>query len=91
MVSQHWREWRHRPSPTLDVKASHNVASATRSSTIINHTGQMTILGKDTLNNKVVSAAGIYDKGRANQCEGPAKEPVRLEGTDTWGIYSLGK
>jgi hypothetical protein len=89
MVSQHWREWRHRPNADIDARSTGNVGEATRESTIINQTGQMVILGENTMNNEVISKAGIYDKGRNNRCVGPMRTPVRMRVEDTWGSYTL--
>ena len=89
MVSQHWREWRHRPNDDIDVLTPGSMSAASTGNTIVNQTGKMLVLGKNTTGNDAVSDGGVLNKGSANSYIGQTVVLPYTEMTDTWGTYTF--
>ncbi|MCU0796563.1 MAG: hypothetical protein MUF31_11570 [Akkermansiaceae bacterium] len=87
LVSQRWREWRHRPEADLDSPTSNNVASPSSNGTIHNQTGQTLVLGTNTSGMTGSSDAPVINKGSNNIYTATTLIPPALTGTDTWGEW----
>lgn len=89
MVSQAWREWRHRPATDIDALGTANVSSATTGNVIVNQTGQLLVAGPNATANTFTTDGGILNKGSGNTVVGTTIVAAPITVTDTWGTYSL--
>ncbi|RYX84464.1 hypothetical protein EON83_10090 [bacterium] len=86
MVSQAWREWRHRTATNID---SDKGVLPTTGLVLDNKTGIGVVLGTKANNSTVESNAPVLDKGANNTIKAPTKKTDVLRFEDTWGQYQL--